>query len=74
MNSNDDVDDDNNDDDNNNNNSNNNNNNMEVEEWNSPGGAALSWLGGLCVSMTLRAMLAGDLSPGRATHVRKVKG
>ena len=40
----------------------------------SPGSATLSRLGGLCVSMTLRAMLAGDLSPGRATHVRKVEG
>ena len=42
--------------------------------YDSPGGATLSRLGGLCVSMTLTAMLAGDLSPGRATHVRKVKG
>ena len=36
--------------------------------------ATLPWLGGLRVSATLRAMLSGDLSPGRATQGRQVEG
>ena len=36
--------------------------------------ATLSWLRGLSVSMTLRAMLAGELSPGRVTQARQVEG
>ena len=32
------------------------------------------WSGSLCASMTPRAMPAGDLSPGRATHAGQVKG
>ena len=34
----------------------------------------LSWWRVLCASMTLRATLAGDSSPGRATQARQVKG
>ena len=36
--------------------------------------ATLLGLGGLRVSVTLRTQLAGDLSPGKATQARKVKG
>ena len=36
--------------------------------------ATLSRLRGLSVSMTLRAMLAGELSPGRVTQARQVEG
>ena len=40
----------------------------------SPASATLQWLGGLRVSVTLKAMLAGDSSPGRATQARQVEG
>ena len=36
--------------------------------------ATLSWSGSLCVSVTPRAMPAGDLSPGRAPHAGQVEG
>ena len=33
----------------------------------------MQW-GSLCTSETRRAMLAGAIAPGRATHARQVKG
>ena len=36
--------------------------------------SALSWWGGLCVSMTQKAMLVGVLASGRSKHAAQVKG